>query len=46
MTPPEDTRRCAVCERPLHDCDCDAEGTALDREIAWSWDADGREVEP
>lgn len=46
MTPPEDTRRCAVCERAQHDCDCDAEGAALDREIAWSWDADGREVEP
>lgn len=45
MTTPEETR-CAVCERPQHDCDCDAEGAALDREIAWSWDADGREVEP
>lgn len=37
MTEPEDTR-CAVCERPQHDCDCDAEGAALDREIVWSWD--------
>ena len=41
MTPEE--ARCAVCERLAHDCDCDAEGAALDR--ATGWDADGREVE-
>ena len=46
MTPTEDNLRCAVCERSQHDCDCDAEGAALDRELSWSWDADGREVEP
>ena len=45
MTPPEDTPA-APSASAQHDCDCDAEGAALDREIAWSWDADGREVEP